>query len=609
MSTISRLRSTRIVALGLLFAGLSLVAIPKADAALTCKGLAVTITGTPGPDTLNGTPNDDVIHGRGGNDVIKGRGGNDVICGGWGDDKLNGGDGDDILLGAGASDKLYGGAGNDELWGGGGPDSLFGGTGNDVLKGGDHGDSIDAGAGSDTTLAGGGSDKVWGRGGHDDIRAGAGADSVWGGSGNDDVLGGAGNDTLAGWTGRDTLDGGGGADKATGGADYDICLSAKRLDDCEGPEFLETFDGDPAHPTPFGSTADITVSVNSRDASTQDRLYPMQGHHGPNCEPPFATHLVRDYEDALYNCKNHMMTAISSGPVSLGNYAVSMFSPNHLLDFSGGEATIRFDVSTHRASARDWFEVWITPYNDLVRIPVQKDRPSMQGTPRNGVLVALKSFTRIGAPDVKIVRNFGVTDIDGPVEWVGYEQFLTTSATDRSTFEIKISKNHITVGMPDENFYWVSEAIPGGLNFSKGIVQIGHNSYDVFHCDECASGPNTWHWDNISLQPAEPITALPASRRAVNGSGASYVTFTRGAPAGAELKFTGIGFDLEVSYNNGASWLPVVEAHSREIHHWRYKNYSMPIPAGTRRVDFRGDDPYSGHWQIQDISIMSLTPP
>jgi hypothetical protein len=337
----------------------------------------------------------------------------------------------------------------------------------------------------------------------------------------------------------------------------------------------------------------------------------MQAQHGANCDPPPETHKVTKYGDAVYNCRFHMMTAVSSGKKSLHNYAVAMFSPNRTLDFSGGEATIRFDVSTLRASKRDWFEIWITPYEDLLRIPVQKDRPSMQGTPRNGIMIALKSFTDIGSVDVKVVKDFQVTDIDGPVEWVGYENFLTPSATVRSTFEIKLSKQRISVGMPNESFYWIpNKQIPGGLGFDKGIVQFGHNSYDVFECDDgCSVGPNTWHWDNIYLAPSEPITALPANRRHVDSDTPSYVTFPRKAPAGSQLQFTGVGFDLEVSFDNGATWKAAKLAHNRSAEHWKYKNYSMGVPKGTKRVYFRGADPYDGHWQIQDISILNRAIP
>jgi hypothetical protein len=582
---------------------------PAAAAAVTCDGLTITHLGTAGNDTLTGTAGDDVFHGLGGNDLIKGLAGNDVVCGGDGDDTIYGGPGNDVLYGGAGADKMFGRADADVVVGGPGPDVIEGNDGADTLRGLKGNDSLFGGDGSDTLEGGLGRDKLYAGPGNDIVNGHGGNDLLFGGTGADQVDGGVGDDHLFGGDQNDWLHGRAGVNKAAGGPGWDVCYRSIRTDPCEGPTFLETFDGEPSSPTPFTGSNDITVSINSRIVETRDQLAPMQAQHGSDCSGPPNTHLVTDYEDALFRCRNHMMTAINSGPLSNANYAVAGFSPNYLLDFSGGEAVIEFDVSTLRASKRDWWEVWITPYKDLQRISVQ-NHPTMQGVPENGVVVSLKAFTDRGAPDVRVVKNFQITEIDGPVEWIGYESFLTPSATVRSTFEIRLSKNHIVVGMPDENFYWVSEDIPGGLPFSKGVVQFGHNSYDVFQCDEgCESGPNTWHWDNISLAPAEPITALAANRRVVNPSTSSFVTFSRGAPSGSHLQFTGVGKDLEVSFNGGATWQPAVTQHNREIYDWRYRNYWMPVPSGTTRVDFRGTNLYNGPWQIQDISILSQVIP
>ena len=67
----------------------------------------------------------------------------------------------------------------------------------------------------------------------------------------------------------------------------------------------------------------------------------MDAAHGPGCEPPPATHPTSDYGDAVYLCKDHMMTAINAG-----GYGMIYLTPDRQIDFSEGEATIRFDVST-----------------------------------------------------------------------------------------------------------------------------------------------------------------------------------------------------------------------------------------------------------------------
>lgn len=66
-----------------LVAALPLAAIGAPSAAAqteTCAGLAVTITGTSGPDVIVGTPGDDVIDSGRGDDNVSGGGGNDFIA-------------------------------------------------------------------------------------------------------------------------------------------------------------------------------------------------------------------------------------------------------------------------------------------------------------------------------------------------------------------------------------------------------------------------------------------------------------------------------------------------------------------------------------------------
>lgn len=577
-----------------------------------CAGLEVTIAGTTGPDVLIGTAGPDVIHGYGGDDVIVGLGGDDVLCGGagrddidagegddvvyggWGSDVIMGGEGDDLLSGGVAHDEIDGGPGDDRLIGGVGADQLFGRSGRDAVFGDRGPDTIDGGPQNDRLFGGPGADRLLGR---------FGSDSLYGGSHADRLFGGRGNDSLRGQAGGDTLVGGPGDDGALGGAGFDTCRSATRLDACEGPVYLATFDGDPASPTPIRNSAELSVSVNSRIGATQHTLPPMEADHTPSCDPPPGTHTVTQYEDAVYTCRGHLMTAITSGLFpDRTNMAVAMFSPNQVLDFTGGPATIRFEMSTLRASRRDWFEVWVTPFDDLLRIPVQADRVIMQGPPENGLAVILRDFTSNGVFDASVMNGFEETEIEGSSP--GYETVLTPSRTERATVEIVIERDHLKVWMPDHGLVFIDRAIPR-LSFTRGIVQFGHNSYEVFECEEgCAAGPATWHWDDIQLAPAEPLGALPAGRRFVNARTASFVAFPEPAPPDSWVQFTAIGHDLEVSFDLGATWLPAVTQHERESYVWRYRNYWMPVPEGTTTMHVRGTDTSEHVWQFQDISIL-----
>lgn len=185
----------------------------------TCRGVAATIVGTPGDDTLTGTDGDDVIVGQGGADTINGGLGNDLICGGRGADTINGGDGDDEIRGNRGQDTI---AGNE------GDDILRGGRGNDTIRGNSGADFIRGGKGEDLLIGGGGADEIHGGRNADEIRGGAGQDRLFGGRGPDVITGGSGADRLAGGRGNDSLDGGPGADKLFGGPGNDSCVNGTK---------------------------------------------------------------------------------------------------------------------------------------------------------------------------------------------------------------------------------------------------------------------------------------------------------------------------------------------------------------------------------------------
>src|SRR5712692_11171226 len=76
--------------------------------------------------------------------------------------------------------------------------------------------------------------------------------------------------------------------------------------------FLETFDGSPGAPTPWrSSTWDVTV--HSRATAHFYTLEQMNAGHGTDCGAPPATHAVSTYDDAVFQCRNHIMTALYAG--------------------------------------------------------------------------------------------------------------------------------------------------------------------------------------------------------------------------------------------------------------------------------------------------------
>ena len=370
--------------------------------------------------------------------------------------------------------------------------------------------------------------------------------------------------------------------------------------------FQESFVGAPSSPQPWRPST-WEVVVHSRDPGTWSTLDPMNAEHGSDCAPPPATHETSAYESAVFLCRDHVMTAINAD-----GYGVIYLTPNHMVDFSTGEAVIRFSMSTQRHSDRDWVDLWITPFEDNLVAPLEEWLPDLSGEPRRAIHVRMDATNDGTMFRTRVICNFG-GGCGGASSNLAYESFLTPSSTRRDTFELRISRTHIRFGMPAYNQWWQDIAVPD-IGWTRGIVQLGHHSYTPFKgsCLSGGCGPSTWHWDDVNISPAVPFTMLHADRRFTDANNPA-VSFPGGAPANSFLRFAGIGQNLSVSFDGGTSWQPAQlqaqEKHQDEL----FDSYWMPVPAGTSNVRFRGDRWFAGNWRARDISIWSSnassTPP
>lgn len=361
--------------------------------------------------------------------------------------------------------------------------------------------------------------------------------------------------------------------------------------------FLETFDGEPSAPTPW-NPPNWDVTVHSRDRDTWYTLEGMQAEHGPNCEGPPNSHYIDQYEDTLYTCRNHMMTAINAS-----GYGLIYFTPDHMVDFSEGTAVIRFDVSTERDSLRDWIDIWITPYDRHLQLPLNDSLPDLVGEPEEGFLIGM-DLVRNSFRAYQI-HNHQTVDLAGD-PWLDYANYFEPSPTRRDTFELRLSRTHMQFGMPDYDIWWVDAEIEP-TDWTQAVVQFGHHSYNPYKtCNNDGScGPGTWHWDNVSIQPAVPFTILPADRRYANQA-QPQIQFAEPAPAGSHLRFAGMGELIEFSYDGGATWQQAEVQVQESQTDGSYMSYWTPIPAGVTQVEFRGEDWWAGEWQARDISVWSL---
>ncbi len=379
----------------------------------------------------------------------------------------------------------------------------------------------------------------------------------------------------------------------------------------DGERFVETFDGAPASPTPW-RPSNWDVTVHSRDVSTFEQLEPMAAEHGPDCAGPPATHESSTYESAVYQCRDHVMTAINAG-----GYAMIYLTPDRMVDFSEGEAVIQVDVSTLRSSDRDWWDVWITPYDDSLQLPLDLGSDvDATGPPRVGIQVTLATENQMKAviwDDFEAVQfpDWPNDAVTGDT-FTGYETFLTPDAARRDTFEIAISRNRLRVGMPQYDFWWVDTEIPE-LDWTQGVVQLGHHSYNpTKDCNvdntpvppvaECL--PNTWHWDNLVIDPSVGFSIVQVTPTQADAS-SSVVELEQAALPDSHLRFTGIGNQLQVRFD-GAAWEDAqVQATQRETKEEHFASYWHPIPTGTTRVEFRGEDWWGGPWLVRGVSAWS----
>jgi hypothetical protein len=370
------------------------------------------------------------------------------------------------------------------------------------------------------------------------------------------------------------------------------------------PTFLETFDGDPAQPLPFVDPR-WNVAIHTRDRQSWYTLDGIDADHGPDCAPPPATHFVDTFEDTVYRCRNHMMTAM----VDHG-YGAATLTPNHGLDFSAQRGVVRFDLSTARNNGYDWIEVWLTPAQDVLAHPAILGQ--IQGVPRNGVVInmipgGINRFT------VSVVRDYEIEQLVGD-EWTRYETLLTPSARERSTFELRLSRTSASFGLIDYNdagddFYWVSDApIDPPLDWSQAVVQFGHHSFSPENpCgNDGTCGPQTWHWDNIAIAPALPFTILNASQRYAEADPTAF-TFAEAAPERAFLRFSAVGERMRVSYDNGASWSLAAAQPNDELAVGSFITYFAPVPRGTTSVLVDGDAWWAGPWHVRDVSIWGMS--
>lgn len=395
----------------------------------------------------------------------------------------------------------------------------------------------------------------------------------------------------------------------------------------QSTSFLDTFDGTPTKPEPFTQTVQQRwdIQIHSRDGyptfADYTKLPSMNAHHGIDCGAPgtydangkltgLVTHPISETQDYVFKCNGHIMTSLSSS-----GYSLIYLTPNHMVDFTNGEAVIRWDMTTFRSSGRDWMDVWVTPWEDEIALPLYNDFPDLNGVPKRAINIQMQiNKENVICPEV-FVNFVGVADVTQPYKcrFIGYDTVLTPDPKRRDTFEVRIKKDHIKVWMPAYNLVWFDNDVPT-MDWSSGIVQFGHHSYspdkDPASSFAAPSYNNTWHWDNISISPSVPFTIIKPDKRFVEGEKPTThtITFQSPAPSGSRLRFSGLGINVQASFNNGATWQDVPYGNPNEnssecchAHSFKLDN----IPVGSQTVLLRGDSQFTKGFLAKDIAIFA----
>lgn len=318
-----------------------------------------------------------------------------------------------------------------------------------------------------------------------------------------------------------------------------------------------TFDGAPTSPLPFNQTsesANYDVQVHERGSLTS--LPAINAQHGPDCSAPPASHPNTSFEGAVYQCANHIMTAMN-GP----EYGLIVLTPNQMLDFSAG-GTVSFDVSTERMSVRDWWDVTVSPFMDAQALPLLSDLSQgvdLQNPNRNAVVIATDNGE--AAPNLKVMQN-GVQTSYGPPGWAGTPINAgilagTNQAATRQPFRLTLTTTHVrferlpTATGAAEVF--IDQNIPA-LNFTSGVVQIGHHSYTPTKDGACSAdrtgargtlqGILDGTLDPITLAAKSPTPAALINGRASVGSGVLVSSGAVGNQSAALLSNYGLGTEV-----------------------------------------------------------------
>jgi hypothetical protein len=358
----------------------------------------------------------------------------------------------------------------------------------------------------------------------------------------------------------------------------------------------------------------------------------MFAEHGPDCGAPPATHFIQDVASSVFVCRDHLMTATKA---AFDEANVIYLTPPALFDLSSGTVTISFKMSTLRASAYDWVDFWLTPYQSNLVFPLagsDEDSVDGQGPPQNALQIRMANGNATYGDtffEGYVYRDFRPTNLGAFSRPPFLESLLTDgpSGAARMTFQLQVSSTHVRFGMPaqkglklpaemTDGIWWVNNDLPAPLDWHQAVFQVGHHSYSPTKFGDTRIPqsllPGTWHWSDFNVSSFAPLNIDWATPGTVGNNGnPPAVSLAKPAPAAGMLRFAAIGSNLQVSFDGGQTWQrarrQVQSAAASHPAENFYDNYWMPIPQGATTVQFKGTDPVfpGGLWAVRDVTVWS----
>jgi hypothetical protein len=353
--------------------------------------------------------------------------------------------------------------------------------------------------------------------------------------------------------------------------------------------------GTPGAPQRWDGGANFDIQVHTRDSyDLGNDEHPAD--HGSDCGPPPAQHEISGWQDAVFICKDHVMTSILNG-----GYGEVVLTPNRMADWANGPVTISWSVSTWRTDGRDWISLTVTPFEKQLALPFNIGGVDLHGMPHAFIQLESGSYNGQTQWVMQQAAGNGFEWQRINEEWPLFNQQtgIKDNKAVRTPFEFTFDRHSYVFRVAPTAPVGAGTVImkgvfPHDLDFTRGVVQFAQHSYNAEKCSEgpsidqatCTAG--TWHWSNFGISNAVSyFLAKPTDNRILANTG-GVVSFAAPAPKGAYLKFAAIG-KVEVSFDGGATYHPAVMADQdpAETRYEQWNNFLTPVPAGVRQVKIR----------------------